>query len=177
MASTAAAGRPARREQPAQRLQRVQQAQLQPLADGQHPVVVPAGEQLEVGDRTGIDAEVVGGGRVRQHAGGPRLQPGQVDVDVLAQAQPGLLGDQQRAADLLQPPQRRAQIAGAGRCGGLASCCCCWGMPALDAADRYWATVVFALAIITDRYDGMIARRTGQVTEFGKLATRSPTRR
>jgi CDP-diacylglycerol--glycerol-3-phosphate 3-phosphatidyltransferase len=29
---------------------------------------------------------------------------------------------------------------------------------------------VFALAIITDRYDGMIARRTGQVTEFGKLA-------
>jgi CDP-diacylglycerol---glycerol-3-phosphate 3-phosphatidyltransferase len=39
-----------------------------------------------------------------------------------------------------------------------------------DAADRYWATLVFALAIITDRYDGMIARRTGQVTEFGKLA-------
>jgi CDP-diacylglycerol---glycerol-3-phosphate 3-phosphatidyltransferase len=35
---------------------------------------------------------------------------------------------------------------------------------------RYWATLVFALAIITDRYDGMIARRTGQVTEFGKLA-------
>ena len=28
----------------------------------------------------------------------------------------------------------------------------------------------FALAIITDRYDGLIARRTGQVTEFGKLA-------
>jgi CDP-diacylglycerol--glycerol-3-phosphate 3-phosphatidyltransferase len=37
-------------------------------------------------------------------------------------------------------------------------------------AGRYWATVVFALAIITDRYDGLIARRTGQVTEFGKLA-------
>jgi CDP-diacylglycerol--glycerol-3-phosphate 3-phosphatidyltransferase len=37
-------------------------------------------------------------------------------------------------------------------------------------AGRYWATLVFALAIITDRYDGMIARRTGQVTEFGKLA-------
>ena len=29
---------------------------------------------------------------------------------------------------------------------------------------------MFGLAIITDRYDGMIARRTGQVTEFGKLA-------
>ena len=29
---------------------------------------------------------------------------------------------------------------------------------------------MFVLAIITDRYDGMIARRTGQVTEFGKLA-------
>ena len=35
---------------------------------------------------------------------------------------------------------------------------------------RYWATLVFVLAIITDRYDGLIARRTGQVTEFGKLA-------
>jgi CDP-diacylglycerol--glycerol-3-phosphate 3-phosphatidyltransferase len=40
----------------------------------------------------------------------------------------------------------------------------------LDDADRYWAAVVFGLAILTDRYDGMIARRTGQVTEFGKLA-------
>ncbi|MFD2093846.1 CDP-diacylglycerol--glycerol-3-phosphate 3-phosphatidyltransferase [Blastococcus deserti] len=40
----------------------------------------------------------------------------------------------------------------------------------LRDADRYWATLVFVLAIITDRYDGMIARRTGQVTEFGKLA-------
>ena len=39
-----------------------------------------------------------------------------------------------------------------------------------DDAGRYWATLVFVLAIITDRYDGMIARRTGQVTEFGKLA-------
>ena len=40
----------------------------------------------------------------------------------------------------------------------------------LDETQRYWATLFFALAIITDRYDGMIARRTGQVTEFGKLA-------
>jgi CDP-diacylglycerol---glycerol-3-phosphate 3-phosphatidyltransferase len=40
----------------------------------------------------------------------------------------------------------------------------------LDDAGRYWATLVFVLACITDRYDGMIARRTGQVTEFGKLA-------
>ena len=40
----------------------------------------------------------------------------------------------------------------------------------LDDAGRYWATLVFGLAIITDRYDGLIARRTGQVTEFGKLA-------
>jgi len=40
----------------------------------------------------------------------------------------------------------------------------------LDDAGRYWATLTFGLAIITDRYDGMIARRTGQVTEFGKLA-------
>jgi CDP-diacylglycerol---glycerol-3-phosphate 3-phosphatidyltransferase len=40
----------------------------------------------------------------------------------------------------------------------------------MDEERRYWATLVFALAIITDRYDGMIARRTNQVTEFGKLA-------
>ena len=33
----------------------------------------------------------------------------------------------------------------------------------MDDERRYWATLVFALAI-------MIARRTGQVTEFGKLA-------
>jgi CDP-diacylglycerol---glycerol-3-phosphate 3-phosphatidyltransferase len=39
-----------------------------------------------------------------------------------------------------------------------------------DDTGRYVATLVFGLAIITDRYDGMIARRTGQVTEFGKLA-------
>ena len=37
-------------------------------------------------------------------------------------------------------------------------------------AGRWWAALAFALAIITDWYDGMIARRTGQVTEFGKLA-------
>jgi CDP-diacylglycerol--glycerol-3-phosphate 3-phosphatidyltransferase len=40
----------------------------------------------------------------------------------------------------------------------------------LGNAGRYWATLAFAVAIITDRYDGMIARRTNQVTEFGKLA-------
>ncbi|MEX5721040.1 CDP-diacylglycerol--glycerol-3-phosphate 3-phosphatidyltransferase [Geodermatophilus maliterrae] len=40
----------------------------------------------------------------------------------------------------------------------------------MDDGRRVWATVFFGLAIITDRYDGLIARRTGQVTEFGKLA-------
>ncbi|WP_299959574.1 CDP-diacylglycerol--glycerol-3-phosphate 3-phosphatidyltransferase [uncultured Modestobacter sp.] len=40
----------------------------------------------------------------------------------------------------------------------------------MDDGRRYWATLFFALAIITDRYDGMIARRRNQVTEFGKLA-------
>ena len=39
-----------------------------------------------------------------------------------------------------------------------------------DAAGRWWAALAFALAILTDRYDGIIARRTGQITEFGKLA-------
>src|SRR3954469_7635337 len=40
----------------------------------------------------------------------------------------------------------------------------------MDDGRRRWATLFFAGAIITDRYDGMIARRTNQVTEFGKLA-------
>jgi CDP-diacylglycerol--glycerol-3-phosphate 3-phosphatidyltransferase len=40
----------------------------------------------------------------------------------------------------------------------------------LDDERRIWATLFFTGAIITDRYDGMIARRTNQVTEFGKLA-------
>ncbi len=40
----------------------------------------------------------------------------------------------------------------------------------MDDTRRLWATVFFGAAIITDRYDGLIARRTGQVTEFGKLA-------
>ena len=40
----------------------------------------------------------------------------------------------------------------------------------MDTERRWWATLFFAGAIITDRYDGMIARRTNQVTEFGKLA-------
>ncbi len=40
----------------------------------------------------------------------------------------------------------------------------------MDDGRRVWSTLFFAGAIITDRYDGMIARRTNQVTEFGKLA-------
>ncbi|SCX60045.1 CDP-diacylglycerol--glycerol-3-phosphate 3-phosphatidyltransferase [Klenkia marina] len=40
----------------------------------------------------------------------------------------------------------------------------------MDDTRRWWATLFFAVAIITDRYDGMIARRTNQVTEFGKMA-------
>jgi CDP-diacylglycerol--glycerol-3-phosphate 3-phosphatidyltransferase len=40
----------------------------------------------------------------------------------------------------------------------------------MDDDRRIWAALFFTGAIITDRYDGMIARRTNQVTEFGKLA-------
>src|SRR3954451_2937018 len=40
----------------------------------------------------------------------------------------------------------------------------------MDDGRRIWAGLFFTGAIITDRYDGMIARRTNQVTEFGKLA-------
>jgi CDP-diacylglycerol---glycerol-3-phosphate 3-phosphatidyltransferase len=39
-----------------------------------------------------------------------------------------------------------------------------------DDAGRWWAAGLFVLAIATDWYDGMIARRTGTETEFGKLA-------
>src|SRR4051795_6973265 len=40
----------------------------------------------------------------------------------------------------------------------------------MDDGRRVRAALFFTGAIITDRYDGMIARRTNQVTEFGKLA-------
>ena len=36
-------------------------------------------------------------------------------------------------------------------------------------ADRWWATVVFVVATVTDWVDGDIARRRGLVTAFGKL--------
>lgn len=36
--------------------------------------------------------------------------------------------------------------------------------------NRVIAFVIFAVAVITDRIDGQIARRRGEVTEFGKLA-------
>lgn len=39
-----------------------------------------------------------------------------------------------------------------------------------DATWRWIAFVVFAVAAITDRYDGRIARSRGQVTDFGKIA-------
>jgi CDP-diacylglycerol--glycerol-3-phosphate 3-phosphatidyltransferase len=39
-----------------------------------------------------------------------------------------------------------------------------------DPAWRYAATAVFAIASLTDRIDGEIARRKGLVTDFGKLA-------
>ncbi len=39
-----------------------------------------------------------------------------------------------------------------------------------DPTWRWIACAVFALAAITDRYDGHIARKRGQVTDFGKIA-------
>lgn len=39
-----------------------------------------------------------------------------------------------------------------------------------DPAWRWVATAIFAIAAITDRYDGHIARKRGQVTDFGKIA-------
>ena len=42
-----------------------------------------------------------------------------------------------------------------------------------DGHETYWrlvAFIIFAVAVITDRFDGAIARSYGMVTEFGKLA-------
>ncbi|MCV7228848.1 CDP-diacylglycerol--glycerol-3-phosphate 3-phosphatidyltransferase [Mycolicibacterium komossense] len=39
-----------------------------------------------------------------------------------------------------------------------------------ETASRVTAFAVFAVAVITDRFDGQLARNYGMVTEFGKLA-------
>jgi CDP-diacylglycerol--glycerol-3-phosphate 3-phosphatidyltransferase len=39
-----------------------------------------------------------------------------------------------------------------------------------DPAFRWLAWAIFAIAAITDRFDGHIARKRGQVTDFGKIA-------
>lgn len=39
-----------------------------------------------------------------------------------------------------------------------------------ETSSRIVAFVIFALAVITDRFDGQLARNYGMVTEFGKLA-------
>ena len=39
-----------------------------------------------------------------------------------------------------------------------------------DPTWRWIAWAIFAVAAITDRYDGHIARKRGQVTDFGKIA-------
>lgn len=39
-----------------------------------------------------------------------------------------------------------------------------------ETASRITAFVIFAVAVITDRLDGSLARKHGMITEFGKLA-------
>jgi len=39
-----------------------------------------------------------------------------------------------------------------------------------ESASRITAFIIFAVAVITDRFDGALARTYGMVTEFGKLA-------
>jgi len=46
-----------------------------------------------------------------------------------------------------------------------------------DPAWRSFAWAAFAVAMITDLFDGELARRYGLVTDFGKIADPSPTRR
>lgn len=43
-------------------------------------------------------------------------------------------------------------------------------LPPASTADRWWAAVVFVIASLTDVVDGVWARRTNQVTTFGKIA-------
>lgn len=38
-----------------------------------------------------------------------------------------------------------------------------------DQVWRFWATVVFAVAILTDLFDGKIARKYNLITNFGKI--------
>lgn len=47
---------------------------------------------------------------------------------------------------------------------------CLFNLGGHDATWRWIAAGVFAVAAITDRYDGRIARSRGQVTDFGKIA-------
>lgn len=44
-----------------------------------------------------------------------------------------------------------------------------WG-EGQDAGTRWWAFAVFAVAMVTDRIDGDIARSRGLITDFGKVA-------
>ncbi len=39
-----------------------------------------------------------------------------------------------------------------------------------DAAWRWWALLIFAVLMFTDRVDGQIARSRGLITDFGKIA-------
>ncbi|MDO5626682.1 MAG: CDP-diacylglycerol--glycerol-3-phosphate 3-phosphatidyltransferase [Mobilicoccus sp.] len=39
-----------------------------------------------------------------------------------------------------------------------------------DVSDRWWALLVFVVAMITDSIDGEIARRRNLITDFGKIA-------
>lgn len=42
-------------------------------------------------------------------------------------------------------------------------------LPPTDPIDRWWAAAVFVVASLTDVVDGVWARRTNQVTTFGKV--------
>lgn len=47
---------------------------------------------------------------------------------------------------------------------------CLFNLGGHDDRWRWVAAAVFAVAAITDRYDGRIARNRGQVTDFGRIA-------
>ena len=57
-----------------------------------------------------------------------------------------------------------------GPCSCRSSSSCCFTTTAATTSGGWLAFVAFAVASVTDRVDGQIARRRGLVTDFGKIA-------
>ena len=110
-ASTASAYDPGG-ERPAQRLDHVQHPLAQPLPDGDHPVVVPAGQQFEVLPREPGQRQAAGLRLAADHPVGPSGQQVGIDDDVVSDGERPLVGAQHIDPGPVQPPEGRAQDPG-----------------------------------------------------------------